>query len=821
MRVTGEMERLRAALGERYRIERELGRGGMATVYLAEDLKHHREVAIKVLDPELAAGLGHTRFLREIEIAAGLSHPHILPLYDSGESDGFLYYVMPFVEGDSLRSRLEREKQLSVHDTVAIGRAVAGALDYAHGLGIVHRDIKPENILFTAGQAVVADFGIARAVGVAGGDRLTQTGLAIGTPAYMSPEQSAGERDLDARSDLYALGCVLYEMLAGQAPFTGPTAQAVLARHAVDPVPPLRTVRQAIPEALEAVVLRALAKSPADRFRTAGELAEALEQSERAVERAAPRRRRIIVLTSALFGILAFGAWWVAPRLGVGSSHIESLAVLPLTNLGGDSGQDYFVEGMQEALIAELSKISALKVISRTSTLRYRKTEKPLSEVAHELNVDGVIEGSALREGDQVRITVQLVDGRSDRHIWGQTFDREMRGVLALHSEVAREIAKQIRVTLTPPEERRLAAVRIVNPRAYELYVLGRHQWNQRTLDRTRQAVQNFLAAINLDPNYAPVYAALADAYMWLGEQGGMTQRAARDAAAGALAKALALDETLADAHVSMALWKLRSEWDWAASEREFKRALELNPGSASAHQMYGRTLSFTGRFEDALRELEKARELDPLSVPVNAYIGQVYLHARRYDRAEEQLQQALRIEPGHALTHHNLGELYLAQGRAAEAVKELERAVEASAEPSSHYLAMLGCGYAKAGRKAEAVEILKDLEKKARNDLASAFDVASLHAALSDREQALAWLERGYAKRDYWLVEIRAWPWFDSLRSEPRFRRLLREMRLPALASSASPKRHRSADAVSVSRINPRIGTSARYSRSRSRMAE
>ncbi|HYN83320.1 MAG TPA: protein kinase [Gemmatimonadaceae bacterium] len=783
--MANELEDLRTALSERYRIEREVGRGGMATVYVAEDLKHHRQVAIKVLDPDLAAGLGHTRFLREIEIASRLSHPHILPLFDSGESGGFLYYVMPFVEGESLRSRIQREKQLSIPDTVAIGRSVAGALSYAHGQGIVHRDIKPENILFAAGQPVVTDFGIARAVGVAGGDQLTQTGIAIGTPAYMSPEQAAGDRELDARSDVYALGCVLYEMLAGQPPFTGRTAQALLARHAIDPVPPLRTIRHTIPAALEAVVLRALAKTPADRFRTAGELAEALEQGEKTVETAAPvrarRRRSISVLAAAVLGILGFGGWWLAPRLGVGSARIESLAVLPLTNLGGDSRQDYFVEGMQEALIAELSKISALKVISRTSTLRYRKTEKPLSDVANELNVDGVIEGSALREGDQVRITVKLVDGRSDRHVWGQTFDRELRGVLALHSEVAREIANQIKVSLTPPEAQRLAVRRAVNPKAYELYVLGRHQWNQRTLERNRQAVESFLEALDHDPSYAPTYAALADAYMWLGEQGGMPQREARDAAAGALAKALALDETLADAHVSMGLWKLRSDWDWAASERELRRAIELNPSSASAHQMYGRTLSFTGRFEDALRELEKARELDPLSVPVNAYIGQVYLHARRYGQAEEQLRKTLRIDPNHVLTHHNLGELHLAQGRSAEAVKELERSIAGSAEPSSHYLAMLGCSYARAGRKAEAVKILKDLEAKATKDLASAFDVASLYAALSDKEQALGWLEQGYAKRDYWLVEIHAWPWFDSLRSEPRFQDLLRRMRFPA----------------------------------------
>jgi TolB-like protein/Tfp pilus assembly protein PilF len=782
--VASELERLRTVLAERYRIERELGRGGMATVYLAEDLKHHRQVAIKVLDPHLAAGLGPARFLREIEIAARLSHPHILPLYDSGEGDGFLYYVMPFVEGESLRNKLEREKQLSLPECVGLGRAVADALSYAHSLGIVHRDIKPENILFTAGHAVVTDFGIARAIGAAGGDQLTQTGIAIGTPAYMSPEQAAGERELDARSDVYALGCVLYEALTGQPPFTGPTAQAVLARHALDAVPRLRTVRRAIPEPLEAVVLRALAKAPADRFRTAGELAEAMEQSVRTGEGTAPvralRRRRGILLAAVILGVLGFGGWWVGSRLGIGSARIESLAVLPLTNLRRDSAQDYFVEGMQEALITELSKISALKVISRTSTLRYRQTEKRLSEVAHELNVDGVIEGSALREGEQVRITVQLVDGRSDRHVWGQTFDRELRNVLALHSEVAREIANQIKVTLTPREAQRLAATRAVHPKAYELYVLGRHHWNLRTLERYKQAVVSFLEALDHDPNYAPAYAALADAYMWLGEQGGMPQREARQAAAGALEKALALDETLADAHVSMGLWKLRFEWDWAAAEREFQRALELNPGSASAHQMYGRSLSFASRFADAERELEKARELDPLSIPVNAYLGQVYLHARQYDRAGEQLRKTLQIDPNHVLTHHNLGELYLAQGRWAEAVTELERSIAGSAEPSSHYLAMLGCGYARAGRKTEALKILKELERRSGEGLASAFDVASLHAALSEKERALAWLERGYVQRDYWLVEIQAWPWFDSLRSERRFQDLLRRMRFP-----------------------------------------
>jgi serine/threonine-protein kinase len=755
----------------------------MATVYLAEDLKHHRQVAIKVLQPDLAAALGPERFLREIEIAARLSHPNILPLFDSGESGGFLYYAMPFVAGESLRARLDRERHLTLPDAVALGRAVADALGYAHGLGVVHRDIKPENILFAAGHPVVADFGIARAIGEIGGDRLTGTGLAIGTPAYMSPEQASADPGVDARSDLYALGCVLYEALTGGPPFTGPTPQAVIARHALDPPPSLRTVRPAIPAALEAVVLRALAKVPADRFGSAAELAEALERSVAAGSRAAPerslRRPVAILAASATLVVLALGGWWAVLRPG-GAPRIESLAVLPLTNRGGDSADAWFVEGMQEALITELSKIGALKVISRTSTLRYRNPDRRLSEVARELEVDGVIEGSALREGDQVRITVQLIDGRSDRHLWGRTFDRELRGVLALHSEVARAIAEQVEATLTPGEARHLAAAAPVDPEAYELYVLGRHFWNRRTLDGYRQAVTSYLGALDRDSTYAAAYAALADAYLLLGEQGGMPQEGARQAAAAALGKALALDETLADAHVSMGLWKLRFEWDWDAAEREFRRALELRPGSAAAHQMYGRSLSFVGRYQDALRELETARELDPLSVPINAYIGQVHLHARQYDLAAEQFAKALRIDANHVLALHNLGELFLAQGRWTEAVQALERSVAGSTEPSSHYLAMLACGYARVNRRAEAVRILEDLEQRSSEHRASWFDLASLHVALGNREQALARLERGLAERDYWMVEIESWPWLDPLRSDPRYQDILRQMRFP-----------------------------------------
>ena len=389
------LDRLQQALGGRYRIERELGRGGFATVYLATDLKHQREVALKVLHPELALALGSQRFLREIAMVAQFRHPHILPLYDSGDADGLLYYVMPFIEGESLRQRLEREPQLPLEDALRITREVADALGYAHGLGVVHRDVKPENILFEAGHAIVADFGIARAVQAAGTQRLTETGLAVGTPAYMSPEQAAGDPALDGRSDVYSLACVLYEMLGGAPPFTGPSPQAVLAAQIADPVPQLRALRPTMPAGVERALERALAKEAAQRYATAEELVQHLTRASTAESIAAEfrrertRRRWRAVLTAAgAVLVVAVGWWTVSVVARAGGPRIRSLAVLPLQNLSGDTAQDYFVLGMYDGLIGELDQITALRVISRTSSQVYQGTRKTVPQIARELNVD-------------------------------------------------------------------------------------------------------------------------------------------------------------------------------------------------------------------------------------------------------------------------------------------------------------------------------------------------------------------------------------------------------------------------------------------------
>src|SRR5438477_3574033 len=443
------LARLRGVLADRYAIDRELGHGGAATVYLAQDLKHGRRVAIKVLRPELAAALGAERFLREIEIAARLTHPHILPLHDSGEVGGFLYYVMPFVEGESLRDRLNRERQLPVEEAVRIAREVATALSHAHGHNLVHRDIKPENILLSGGEAVVADFGIARAIVAAGADKLTDTGLAVGTPGYMSPEQAMAQQQIDGRADIYALGCVLYEMLAGHPPFLGTTAQEILARHTLDPVPPLRTIRRELPEAIEHAVRKALAKAPADRWRSPAAFSEALG---RAVAPPSVTRRaaRSIGLAAVGASLLAAGyALLSRPRIANSSGEAASIAVLPFVNIGADPANEPFSDGMSEELMTALARIEGLRVTARTSAFRFKGKAVDVREIGSKLNVGYVLEGSVRRGGPHVRVRAQLINTPTGYRLWSDEYDRDARDVFTVQDEIARAIVGALRLKLS------------------------------------------------------------------------------------------------------------------------------------------------------------------------------------------------------------------------------------------------------------------------------------------------------------------------------------------------------------------------------------
>ncbi len=781
--------RLTAALADRYRLERQLGAGGMALVYLAEDLKHHRKVAVKVLRPELAASLGPERFLREIEIAAGLHHPHILPLYDSGDADGLLYYVMPLVEGESLRDRLTREKQLPLDEALRIALEAADALSYAHSRGVIHRDIKPENVLLESGHAVVADFGIARAITAAGGTQLTQTGIAVGTPAYMSPEQASGERDLDGRSDIYALGCVLYEMLAGEPPFTGPTPQAIVARALTETPRPLQVVRETVPAAIEAGISKAMARTPADRFATAAQFAEALSRASTG-ELAAPRapvlrrartRRAVTVLAAGAVVALA-GAAWVLGR-GSGAEDAPAarprrLAVLPLANLGGDSAQAYLAAGLTDGLITTLAQVAAFDVISGTSVMSYQRGDKSAEQIARELGVELVIEGSVQRADPRVHLSVRLIDGKSGAVIWTRSYHRELRGVLTLQHDVAGDVASQAHARLTAAERRRLAAARSVNAEAHEATLRGRYHLETRTPEGIQTALDWFRQALAADPTHAPAYAGLADYYSLLPFYTNTPPGEAFAKARAAAVKALQLDESLGRAHASLAYVRAYAAWDWAGAEQEYRRALELNPDDADVHHAYSRLLAALGRLPEAEAEARRAYELDPLSLVAHANLGVIAFFGRQWDQAIRHMNATLELDRDFSTAHWGLGLVYEQQRRYQDAAAQFERAM-AIAGRGTNALASLGHLYGVSGRRADAEAVLRELLERAQTRRLYSYQVALVYAGLGRRDDAFKWLERAYDERATLLSYLKMDPRFDALRDDARFEALLRRMHL------------------------------------------
>jgi eukaryotic-like serine/threonine-protein kinase len=782
-----------------YHIIRQIGAGGMGEVYLARDEHLERDVAVKVLS---AAGVGdgtaRSRFRLEALALSKLNHPNIATVHDFDTVDGMDFLVTEYVPGRTLGDTIAKGA-LADDTIVRLGAQLAAALAAAHGQGVIHRDIKPENVRVTPDDRLkVLDFGLAtlRQRQTPDDSALTRSVVDLpgisGTLPYMSPEQLSGT-DVDHRTDIWAAGVVLYEMATARRPFENRLTTALVADIQNKPVVPPGDFGPVSPE-LQQMILKCLQKDRNLRYQSALDLLADFQRLGAGLRLLAPAGQRAattvrrgvdwrIVIPVLVASIGMAAATWLYQRrqpAAAPESSITSLAVLPLANLSGDASQEPIVEGMHEALIMELSQIRALRVISRTSAVRYKASGKPLAQIAGELNVQAVVEGSVLRSGSRMRVVAQLIQVDPERNLWSDKFDRELTDVLYLTSEVAQAIARQIRIAVTPHEQAQLVRARPVNAKAYELYVLGRHYWSERTIDGYERAIETFRRALDADSGYAPVHAALADSYMLLGEQGGLPPSEARLQSAEAIRNALALDDQLTEAHVSLAHWKFFYEWNWSEAEKTFKRAIELNPGYAAAHQSYGRTLGFFGRFDDALAALQRARDLDPLSVIVLAYTGQVDLFAGRYDRAEALLTRTLQMNPSHALVLHNVGELHLAQKRYAEAIVRLEESVEASRRRNAHYLAMLGCAYARAGRTAAALKLRQELTERAKQRLASAFDLAALHAAMGDRDAALSWLERGYQARDPWLAELKAWPWFDELAAHPRFQAVMQRMNFP-----------------------------------------
>jgi serine/threonine-protein kinase len=643
-------ERLRTALADRYALERELGRGGMAVVFLARDPRHDRAVAIKVLLDEIAAALGADRFLREIQIAAKLHHPHILPLYDSGAAGDLLYYVMPYVEGESLRQRLDRETQLPLDDALAITRQVAGALAYAHSHDVVHRDIKPENILLESGEAVVADFGIARAITAAGGDKLTQTGIAIGTPLYMSPEQAGGGA-VDGRSDLYSLACVLYEMLAGHPPFLGGTAQAILARHALDPVPPLRTARGTVSGAVEQALTRALAKAPADRYATVLQFAEALAAPVPVALPGSGGSRRLRAALGVGLALVALGAglalrrpWRRAPPVAVGApAYAASVAVLPFETIGGGPQDEYFSDGMTDEIITQLAQIRELKVISRTSVVALKGSHLTLSRIADTLGVDHVLEGSARRAGGRVRVNAQLIAAKTDAHLWARTYERDLKDVFRVQEEIAGDVSRALLANVQGLHPLSPGS-RTEQPAAYDAYLRGTYWRQLRTRDGLLRAMRAFEAALAIDSAYAPAYAGLSSAlslFVLYQYSGGAEPVAALARAIVLADRAIALDSSLAEGFAARG-WALTNAGvsvDMAI--RDLARAVALRPNSGQAHSFYVAALGDAGRYEDAVAEAQTATELDPLAPAFHIALSSALLGARRYDVALREARRA------------------------------------------------------------------------------------------------------------------------------------------------------------------------------------
>jgi eukaryotic-like serine/threonine-protein kinase len=788
--------RLREALADRYPIERPLGRGGMATVYLARDLKHQRPVAVKVLHPELAAGLGTERFLREIRIEAGLQHPHILPLHDSGEADGFLYYVMPYVSGESLRQRLSREGPLSVEDALGIAANVADALGYAHECGVVHRDIKPENILFSGGHALVADFGIAKAVEVAGDSRLTETGWGMGTPAYMSPEQIVGDA-VDGRSDVYGLGCVLYEMLAGHPPFTAATARAVFARHQLDPPPSMRETRSDVPAHVEEALLKALAKLPGDRFTTTGQFLEGLRLPSALNPRVgfSPQppllkpvdwfrwinrlRSRRVLVALAVTGAMAVGGYLVAFRAdrgGVAAGLAASVAVLPIEDLGADTSQAYVSEGLTDELITNLAQIKGLRVINRRTMQVYGRSGKTLKQIARELGVDAVVTATMQRLGDSVHLTAQVTPAGTDRALWARSYQGDRADLLRFQRDIAWAVGERLR---GERPDREPAEARSGDPDAIDAYIRGRYWWNRRGQAGLLRAIQFFGQALDADPVFAPAYSGMADAYVQLGYGSYLTPEDAFPKAEAAARKALELDSTLAEPHATLGFVKMYYAWDWPAADREFRLAITRNPSYATAHEWYGLFLSAMGRYDEALAEEQRAKALDPLSLAIAATTGWVLHYSGRQDDAARVLRTALRTDSTFAPGHFFLGRVLQAQGKLDSAIAQYDR-VSGPLREWAPTIAGLGNVYAQEGRRTDALAVLRRLDSLSRTQYVTSFAVAVVHAGLRQPDSAFAWLDRAVQERSHWLVWLNRDPRWRGLRGDPRFAELVRRIGLP-----------------------------------------
>jgi len=781
-----------------YRIVEKIGVGGMGEVYRARDERLGRDVAIKVLPQNVVADEGlRKRLHKEAQALSRLGHPNIETLLEFDRAGDVEYLVVEYIAGTSLSEMLTKGP-LPEKEIARLGVQLASGLAGAHAQRVVHCDLKPANLRITSdGRLKILDFGIAKLLKPVRETTGTDTTASstsgnqatVGTLPYMAPEQLKSLA-ADTRTDIFASGAVLYEMATGQQPFRGATAPLLVDTILHEPVVPVRALNSRISPELERIITKCLEKEPEDRYQSAQELEVDLRQlalgrttdSIRALGRARTRRR--IAALAAICAVVLATIWalenvdTLRDRLvgRRGPGRIESIAVLPLENLSGNPEQDYFTEGMTDELITALAQIKSLRVISRTSVMLFKGTNKPLPEVARELNVDAVVEGAVLRSGDQVRITAQLIYAPTDRHLWAKSYQRDLRNVLKLQGEVANAIANEIKIAVTTPERERLAGAPAVVPAAYEAYLKGRYYWYQGTEHDWLRARQYFEQAAHLDPNYAPAYAGLAD-YFWLTDElpPGVKMLRARQLAL----KALEIDPNLAEAHAALGEVRFLGDWNWPESEREFKRALELDPASVEARRRYSDYLSEMNRAGEALAEIRQTQNLDPLSISTQVMMGWALYFARRYDEAVEQCRKAVDLEPNSVNARDCLGLSYLAEKMYEKAIEQCQRAVTLSGNDPNRAVD-LARAYALAGYEANARKVLDIWRVRAHRGYVPPSFFAQIYVALGERKQGLAWLEKAYTEHDPYLTRLKVDPAFDPVRSDPGFQALMRRLSLP-----------------------------------------
>jgi serine/threonine protein kinase/Tfp pilus assembly protein PilF len=774
-----------------YKILEKLDGGGMGIVYKAQDLRLERNVALKLLSPQLSRDEeGKLRFVHEARATSALDHTNICTIYEIDETDDKqMFIAMAFYDGETLREKIDRSP-FTVKQAIHIATQVAEGLKKAHHQQIIHRDIKPANIIVTGdGVVKIVDFGLAK---LAFKTKLTKTGTIMGTVAYMSPEQIQGE-EVDDRTDIWALGVVLYEMISGKNPFRGEYEHAVMYSIMHEQPEPLTVCKTDVSDGLQRVVNTALQKDPNKRYQQIDDLLMDLkilekefETDEYSTKKLVSRRRQPSFRVSLVISLIVIIG--IALHFGQSIEIKEStfqhvslnqnrLAVLPLANLSRDKGDEYFVDGMTEELISTLSRITGLRVIARTSVAQYKETTKDIAEIGDELDVTDILEGSVRKSDNKLRITLQLIDAQTQEHRWTQDYDSEFKDIFAIQRMVAQQVAKALSMKLLPEEREQLEKRGTEDIEAYKLYLRGRDKLRYYNENSMRHALEYFEEAIEIDPGYAKAYAGLADCYHNLSNIY-LPPKEAMPKAMAAARKALELDNSLAEAHATLGAIKAFYQWDWAAAEEEFKKAIELNPSYTTTRHYYGIYLIVHGRFEESILQLNQAKQLDPLSLSVEMTSDLPYYYGRQFEQAIKKARRIIESEPDFYAPYGILAFSHLQMGKTSEAVMELEEVVELNKGPS--FLGYLGRAYAMAGKTNEAQKMLRDLlSRRANGEYIRPDQIALIYIGLGKKDQALQWLEKAYQERIEELILLNVDPLYDSIRSDERFVTLLEKIGL------------------------------------------